>query len=242
MSVFKELLDQLYFGYSPFDYVNVNDTDFGYPHTNIDEPLINAVMTEFKPTFWLEIGSMLGNSAIKVAKANPDVEIVCLDPFCGDVNMWAWERNLFIKKEWRFLNLIKGQPTIYNRFLANVKSSGYETRIMPIPCTSIIGLKLLARLHDERRITQLPSVIYLDSAHEEDETYLEIKRCWELLPSGGLLIGDDWDWAAVRNDALRFFINKTVNLETKERLTSVIAPTEDLVNIVRYNNQWVAFK
>lgn len=118
--------------------------------------------------------------------------------------MWAWEQPKKRANEWQFLRLERGRPTIYDRFLANVAAAGHSDIILPIAATSIVGIKLLRRLADEKRITSFPTVIYLDSAHEADETFLELQHCWSLLKPGGVLMGDDWVWAAVRNDILRF--------------------------------------
>ena len=246
MSLYADLLNQLYSGYSPYNYVNVSDSDFGYPHTNIDVNVVEVLIKEFNPTSWLEIGSMLGNSAIKVADVaksiGSDMDIVCVDPFTGDVNMWAWEHNLLMKNGWRFLKIVNGKPSIYDRFLANVKSAGHDSRIIPIPCTSIVGIKLLARLHSELRINELPSVIYLDSAHEAEETYLEVKKCWEFIPEGGILFGDDWDWPAVSYDVCSFFDGVEGNTDNKNKLIKAKTPTNVIGPIVLYENQWVVCK
>lgn len=246
MSLYDDLLNQLYSGYSPYNYVNIADNDFGYPHTHIDGDVVSVIIKQFKPTSWLEIGSMLGNSAIKVAdvakKLNHEMSIVCVDPFTGDVNMWAWEHNLLMNKSWRFLKLVNGKPSIYDRFLANVKAAGYDKQILPIPCTSIVGLKLLGRLYSELRINEMPSVIYLDSAHEAEETYLEVKKCWEHLPEGGILFGDDWDWPAVSYDVCSFFDGITGNVDNQNKLIASKKPSNVLGPVVLYDNQWVVCK
>lgn len=244
--IYKELLHQLYNNDSPYDYIDTNKADNGYPHTNILNVVIEAILLEFEPTFWLEIGSMLGNSAIRVAecadKLGVSTDIVCIDPFTGDVNMWSWERNLIAKNEWRFLGLENGRPTIYDRFLANVKQAGYENTILPINCTSIVGINLLQRLVNERRLSEMPSVIYLDSAHEEGETYLELRKCWDSLPEGGILFGDDWDWPAVRSDVLAFFGDKPQNIDNMKRLVNRVKPLNSIGPILLYKNQWVVCK
>lgn len=38
----------------------------------------------------------------------------------------------------------------------------------------------------------LPQVLYLDSAHIAGEVLLELELAWQLLPKGGILVGDDW--------------------------------------------------
>lgn len=244
--IFDELVNEIYSGMPPYKYADSSKHDDGYPHTNILEELVSAILTEFKPEFWLEIGSMLGNSAIKVASAikenNLNTTIVCLDPFTGDTNMWSWEKSLQQENKWRFLGLDKGRPTIYDRFLANIIKAECENIILPINCTSMVGIRLIQRLHSESRLSRMPSVIYLDSAHEEDETFLEIHRCWESLQEGGILFGDDWDWPSVRNDVLKYFANIPCNQKNTEKLTLRMPPLEMSGSIILYKNQWVVCK
>jgi hypothetical protein len=82
----------------------------------------------------------------------------------------------------------------------------------------------------------------LDSAHEPDETLLELRLCWGLLEDGGILLGDDWGWDAVRNDVLRFSreieIDQDRLTKTQEKLAgSEIAEGKILI----YKGQWVLF-
>jgi hypothetical protein len=146
---------------------------------------------------------MLGGSALLVARVAErlgcELDIVCVDPFTGDVNMWAWEQDLVRQGKWRFLGLVNGAPTIRQRFLANVKDAGFEGVITPLPATGIVGMNVLERVSNYR-----PDVVYVDSAHEEDETFLELSTAWDFLVKGGLLMGDDLDWPAVRNDVYKF--------------------------------------
>lgn len=208
-SVYEILLEQLLCNQSPYIYKQKNViVDKGYPHTNIKEDFILAILNTIRPKFWLEIGSMIGGSAIKVGNIIKDkklpTEIVCIDPFTGDVNMWDWERELNLKNQWKFLNIHNGQPTIYERFLDNVKFSNKDDIILPLRMTSIVGMKLLARLYIQGRLNILPQVIYLDSAHEPQETFLELGVAWSILESKGILCGDDWEWDSVRNDVEKF--------------------------------------
>jgi hypothetical protein len=221
-AIVGELRAQLYGGANPFVYADSNDRDDGYPHTNLVPDVVDCILDLLRPTFWLEIGSMLGGSAIRTAdlikRRGLGTGLICIDPFCGDVNMWAWEQPKRRAGEWLFLGLRNGRPTIFDRFIANVVAAGHADITLPITATSIVGTKLLARLMSEGRITSLPNVIYLDSAHEPDETFLELQNCWKLLPSGGVLMGDDWSWKAVREDVARFATTVALNEQLRGRL------------------------
>ena len=49
-----------------------------------------------------------------------------------------------------------------------------------------------------------PDVIYLDSAHEVEETLIEVKLAYSVLKPYGILFGDDWAWDGVRHDVVKF--------------------------------------
>jgi hypothetical protein len=193
VAIIDELRLELYSGDNPFLCAQMKYVDFGYTHTNIAPKQIDSTLRIIRSAFWLEIGSMLGGSAIRTAeavkRASIPTQIVRIDPFCGDVNMWAWERPLAARHAWRFLRVEDCRPTTYERFLANIFFQGHHDIILPIMTTSSVGLKLLSRLMQEQRLAVLPQVIYLDAAHEVDETFVEVRSSWALLPAGGVLFG-----------------------------------------------------
>ncbi len=82
-------------------------------------------------------------------------------------------------------------------------------------------------------------MIYLDAAHEVDETYLELKSSWALLPAGGVLIGDDWDWPAVREDVLKFAGQQTLNLAVLEQFATAHPDATRDGGVFLYSGQWV---
>lgn len=103
-----------------------------------------------------------------------------------------------------------GRPRILERFKANVLNKQHEDMIIPVQTTGLIGMKLIKRLREQGRISSLPQMLYLDSAHEADETYLELQIAWRLLPPCGVLYGDDWNWEAVQTDVWRFVEDLTL--------------------------------
>ena len=144
--IVEELLATLYSNVSPYSASEEKYIDHGYPHTNILADLLKLLFKTIEPVYIVECGSMVGGSAIRMAQTS-EAQIVCIDPFTGDVNMWDWERN----DGWKFLRLENGIPTIYKRFLANCKEAGFEDRILPINCTTNVGIKLLQRLKDQEK-------------------------------------------------------------------------------------------
>lgn len=243
--IIQELLNNLYSNISPYSSCEEKYIDDGYPHTNILYDLLDILFTNIEPIYIVECGSMLGGSAIKMAEIlrsnKKSTEIICIDPFTGDVNMWDWERN----DGWKFLRLENGIPTIYKRFLANCKYSGFENTIFPINTTSCVGIKLLQRLFIQNRISSLPNYIYLDSAHEKDETFIELSFCWNCLINNSVLFGDDWSWQSVRDDVIKFSntIKDTTNYENLNKIHTLINRSQIINdNILLYNGQWVLFK
>jgi hypothetical protein len=246
VAIIYELRLELYSGDNPFLCAQMKYMDSGYTHTNIAPELLDSTLLIIRPAFWLEIGSMLGGSAIRTAeavkRASIPMQIVCIDPFCGDVNMWAWERPLAAGNAWRFLRVEDCRPTIYERFLANVLLQGHHDIILPIMTTSSVGLKLLSRLMQEQRLSVLPEVIYLDAAHEVDETFLEVRSSWALLPAGGVLLGDDWDWPAVRGDVLKFAEQITPNQALLDRFGAAHPDATRDGNVFLFRGQWLLAK
>lgn len=242
----ETLLNELYSGDNPLDYADLDNVDDGFPHTHLSTTLAQALLEVISPQFWLEVGSMIGGSAILAAETikrmDRTTEIVCVDPFIGDVNMWDWEKDRKQKGKWRFLHLKEGRPTIYDRFLANVVAAGHSDIILPIMATSSVGTKLLQRLYAHGRLWQRPEVIYLDSAHEPDETFLELNNCWRLLAPGGVLCGDDWGWAAVRNDVVRFSQTVQVNTNLYNALSKKLDFETTESGVLLYEKHWLLAK
>ncbi len=52
------------------------------------------------------------------------------------------------------------------------------------------------------------SHIYLDASHEYLDTYEEMRLAWECLAEGGVLAGDDYNWATVQAAVDRFCFEK----------------------------------
>jgi len=247
--IIQQLLENLYSNNSPYLSCEEKYIDNGYPHTNILYDLLEILFVNIEPNYIVECGSMLGGSAIRMAETlknnNKSTEIICIDPFTGDVNMWDWEKNSTCNGNWRFLRLENGIPTIYKRFLANCKYSGFENKILPINTTTSVGIKLLQRLFIQKRISLLPNYIYLDSAHEKDETLFEISLCWDCLINNSILFGDDWLWETVREDVIKFSntIKDTTDYENLNKIHNLLNGSQIFnTNILLYNGQWVLFK
>ena len=85
--IHDEIIRQIWNGENPINYSQPRYIDKGYPHTHINSTLVKAILKYVKPKFWLEVGSMLGGSAILTANVikelNMNTSLVCVDPFTG---------------------------------------------------------------------------------------------------------------------------------------------------------------
>merc|ERR1711862_11454 len=84
---------------------------------------------------------------------------------------------------------------------------GTPKRIIPWAVSSFLGVRWL------QLIKYMPDLIYLDSSHEIDETYMELVQFWDILAPGGIMMGDDYNWPGVTADVNKFC--KDRNLEVK---------------------------
>jgi hypothetical protein len=126
--------------------------------------------------------------------------------------------------------------------MANVLDKGHQDMIVPIVASGLVGMKLLIRLKAENRIQESPGMIYLDSAHEVDETFMELSTAWNLVEECGAILGDDWSWAAVAADVSRFVQEKNLTeLPLYEMNDSTFSqPISGL--ILGPNGQWFFLK
>lgn len=248
-----EIIRGIWTGDNPLDYADSKFIDHGYPHTSLKPHIVETILKQMPTDFWLEVGSMIGNSAITTGKVleklnNNHTSIVCIDPFTGDVNMLMWEKKSKEKKEFQFTRNEKGRCTIYDRFRANIVEANLQNRVVPIQATGIVGMITLIRLHNEGRLSSLPGIIYLDSAHEIEETFFELRTAWQLLPSGGILLGDDWVWEAVQHDVLKFVAmmknESQINIPITKKLVRHFrhAAYSDTTPVIVTDGQWIIVK
>jgi len=142
--------------------------------------------------FMVEVGSFVGRSAARFGRLVNEHggALFCIDTWNGDMNMVLLERFDGI-----MARTPQGESRIYARFLQTIKDAGLVTTVLPIRLSSITVARLVHTLQ------YIVDVIYLDSAHEYGETYIELILYWELLKPGGVIFGDDYDFfPAVKHD------------------------------------------
>lgn len=269
--IITRLRDELFTDTDPYAFLasacgQVYQSQLRYPDSHLTPAVVRSVLSFVPaPALWVEVGSFVGNSAITTANTFKELGmntgIVCIDPFTGVVDMWstrkALRQHLGLDKRSQGVMVADGpllldefgHSRIYEMFLANVNAFGHQDIVMPLRASSITGLRLLRVLHEEGRIDHFPKVIYLDSAHEPDETYLEVREAWRLLDVPGVLFGDDWSWPGVRDDVTRFAAAQYFRNFSEEELRRLdwqtreaIQPVPGLAVVEQDDGFWMMLK
>lgn len=186
---------------------------------------------EWQPRFIVEVGTFFGMSAIRWAQELDHrnltkVPILCVDPFTGDLNMWLNKE----KPVWKLLDVQHARPLLFEQFMANVKfmldvGKVSATHIIPFQNTAVVAARWLhlQGFH--------PDMVFLDSAHEVDETYLELALFYNLLAEGGVLFGDDYQWPSVRRDVDSYVAYHNLKLfkDQQQRLWAIVKKVPEQV-------------
>jgi hypothetical protein len=182
--------------------------DESYPHSYLLQPVLHRMLKEVEVPikFVIEVGSFMGKSAITIVHTLLDTKpwstsvLLCIDTWLGGLEHWT-------NGDFRSMMGVEyGRPIVYEQFIANIIGKNFTSYVIPFSTTSLIGARFLFRNK------LYPQVVYLDSAHLKGETYIEIQLYWHLLQPGGMLLGDDWSWPAVRSDVQLFAEKNNVNV------------------------------
>lgn len=167
-------------------------TPMPYP-AHISNKTTEAIINKlgYVPKFGIEVGSFIGSSAIilgNMVKSNNGV-LLCVDTWCGDINMWLMDRfHSTMDKE-------DGNPKIYDYFILNIMNNNLTDTIIPLRVSSIVGARMLKVLNYEI------DFVYVDSAHEAGETFMELMLYHDVLKNKGIIFGDDYKgFPAVKYD------------------------------------------
>ncbi|GGC07540.1 hypothetical protein GCM10011352_37250 [Marinobacterium zhoushanense] len=191
------------------------DNVLGDPNlAHIDEKdftdIVNMVSNQ-KLKIFVEVGSFCGSSALFFSnyfqQHNINAIIICIDTWCGDINMW-------LRPEFDiYMNKSDGNPDLFKHFINSVIKFGKEESIIPLRSSSVVAARMLEVL------AYKIDAVYLDSAHESGETFMELNLYFDLLRDGGVIFGDDYNifpavkkdvdlFSEVINQKVTFFNNK----------------------------------
>jgi hypothetical protein len=175
-------------------------SDDSYPHTSLTQVWFASLLEQIDLPIRIvvEVGSFMGKSATMIGNvlrkehSRSNAVLLCIDTWLGGLEHWH-EQPLR-----EMMHIEYGRPTVYEQFIANIIAANLTRHVVPFSATSILGARFLLG----KKI--YPQVIFLDSAHLQGETFVELELYWLLLQPGGILLGDDWSWPSVRCDVLRF--------------------------------------
>lgn len=92
--------------------------------------------------------------------------------------------------------LQEGHAHLYERFLNRIIQADLTQTVLPVRAASPVAARMMGVLN------YTVDAVYLDSAQEGGELYLDLSLYWDLLRPGGVLMGDDymWFWPGVIHD------------------------------------------
>jgi len=144
-----------------------------------------------EPTLGIEVGSFIGSSALvlgNLLKQNNGC-LICIDTWCGDINMWLMD--IFDNT----MNKSDGNPKIFDYFMTKMIDNDLTNTVIPLRVSSVVAARMLKVLKYEI------DFVYVDSAHECGETFMELSLYHDILKIGGVLFGDDYyGFPAVKHD------------------------------------------
>ncbi len=162
-----------------------------------DHPVFDELIRTRRPKRLVEIGSLLGASAIHIAaqlmRHGVAGELTCVDTFLGS-------REHFFATAERSAMLAEGRYQFFEEFIGNVGHSGHAATITPFPQSSTIAARIFREAGREF------DFVYLDASHEYQDVLSDLREWWPLVAAGGVLVGDDFEepWFGVIRAASEF--------------------------------------
>ena len=182
---------------TPLAYDGISDPrGLGSPHSYLTD-----AVEALRPSIIVEVGVWKGASTIRMAARLRELAIdgvvIAVDTWRGAWDQW--------KQEDPFQELSSLEPSheIFATFLSNVRATGLEDYIVPLPLDSINAAQILHHLNI------LPDVVHLDAGHDQAAVASGIRGWWPLLKPGAVLIGDGYraggEWPGVKRAFDNYF-------------------------------------
>ncbi len=187
-----------------FDYLAYTPDPSGWGG---DSKAFEELILNLRPKFIIEVGTWKGASALTMAqvlqRVGNSAKILCVDTWLGALEFWSDQSD---SERFGALECRNGYPSVYYRFLANIRHAGQHDRIIPFPMPSSAAALWLMR-------TDLRAdMIYIDGSHEEEDVYQDLLDYYNLLTPEGVLFGDDWCWSGVRAAVQRFAAEEGIKI------------------------------
>jgi predicted O-methyltransferase YrrM len=136
---------------------------------------------------WFTFHVPLWNEIFAPFRGKPGVRYLEVGTYEGRSALWMLD-NILTHPTSRMtvVDIFPGESD--ERWRANLKLSGAERRVTTIKGRSAVELrKLPFSFYD---------IVYIDASHKADDTLSDAILCWELLKDGGMMLFDDYGFAA----------------------------------------------
>ena len=144
----------------------------------------------------IEVGSWKGKSCVTIAETLKgmgftNITIIAIDTWLGAPEFWTWGINDPTRGE--SLQKNNGYPNVFYTFTKNIKYLKHHDIVAPFPISSAQAVEVL------KYYNILADIIYVDASHEYEPVKQDISLYWQLLNTGGVMIGDDYQkgWPGV---------------------------------------------
>lgn len=169
-------------------------------YNNQDE--IESIFHQNRPKIVVELGSWLGLSTCHMA------ELLQENGTLYAVDHWLGTK---IENRPNQAEIDLLLPTLYEQFLSNVIHRKLTHVIVPWRMTTSEAAYTMG----EEGITI--DLLYIDAAHDERSVYEDLLNWYPLIRNGGVVCGDDWEYAAkdgypVRKAVFRFIKENRLKL------------------------------
>jgi hypothetical protein len=134
----------------------------------------------------VELGTWLGQSALFIATLLPSPGVLyCVDTWDG-----FSESIPGTQYPYPSLGLSNKVENQYEKFLSNVKQMHLTEKIIPVRM----------KTHEASKVLDIKAdLIYIDASHDEKSVYQDIIDWSPKLNPNGIICGDDYDHASVKN-------------------------------------------
>jgi|GEM_PF-3497284 len=135
----------------------------------------------------VEIGVWQGRSALAMGEAcrGTQKRVYAVDPWQEYIQGGVAVSSHL--KEWG----VSSFEEIYQAFLENRRAFNLEQWVIPIRACSLEAAAAWA--HGS------PALVFIDGHHDYDMVTTDLMAWYDLVPSCGIISGDDWSWESVRN-------------------------------------------
>lgn len=158
---------------------------------------------KIRPKHILELGCYKGRSILQMMTVcdylNHYPNITCVDTWLG-----SWEHFVRLSESNVDLKLDSGgYPTLYKTFYNNFYSSGltekFRHSIIPLDTNNVFHILNECIKNNKMGLSEPPDFIFVDAGHDYMNVKMDVTNYWSILPKGGILFGDDYQWESVRN-------------------------------------------